>query len=321
MPDIGLMQPLAERNTTQRSEMLDAFRNALVPLGGSQTLEDKLQALTPSQRDMILSTAKMVRIAMSGKVAAGDYSMGYADLLAQMYARMDITKRSLIAELLDETSPLDFVPQAKPKRDPQQDALGLYQRPEFQVSPQSEPTQADDETASTLEAVLAEVFPEPTQAQSQRRQSTTYANKEEFLAAMTPVAKEVAADLGVSPRIVLAQAALETGWGSKVKGNNFFGIKSHGEDGGLDVVTHEILNGKKVKISDSFRQYNSPEDSVHSYGKFLKANSRYKHFLRAGAENEDAALSALQTSGYATDPQYIYKLATIIKGLPKDDQV
>lgn len=322
MPDIGLMQPLAERNTTQRSEMLDAFRNALAPFsGGSQTLEDKLQALTPSQRDMILSTAKMVRMAMAGKVAAGDYSMGYADLLAQMYARMDITKRSLIAELLDETSPLDFVPQAKPKRDPQQDALGLYQRPEFQVSPQAEPTQADDETASTLEAVLAEVFPEPTQAQSQRRQSTTYANKEEFLAAMTPVAKEVAADLGVSHKIVLAQAALESGWGKSMKGNNLMGIKSHGEKGGVDIVTHEVVNGKKVKITDSFKQYESPEDSIRGYGAFLKANSRYKHFLRAGAENEDAALSALQQSGYATDPQYSYKLATIIKGLPKDDQV
>ena len=74
------MQPQAERNTTQRSEMLDAFRDALAPRGGSQTLEDKLQALTPSQRDMLLSTAKMVKMAMAGKVAAGDYSMGYADL-------------------------------------------------------------------------------------------------------------------------------------------------------------------------------------------------------------------------------------------------
>ena len=61
------MQPQAERNTTQRSEMLDAFRDALAPLGGSQSLEDKLQALTPSQRDMLLSTAKMVKMAMAGK--------------------------------------------------------------------------------------------------------------------------------------------------------------------------------------------------------------------------------------------------------------
>ena len=129
MPDTGLMQPQAEQ-TTQRSEMLDAFRNALAPLGGAQTLEDKLQALTPSQRDMLISTAKMVKMAMAGKVAAGDYSMGYADLLAQMYGRMDIAKRQLIAELLVETAPLEFVPQPKPKRD--EDGLSFYDRTDMQ---------------------------------------------------------------------------------------------------------------------------------------------------------------------------------------------
>ena len=130
MPDTGLMRPQAERNTTQRSEMLDAFRNALAANDGSQTLEDKLKALTQAQRDMLLSTAKMVKMAMAGKVAAGDYSMGYADLLAQMYARMDIAKRQLIAELLDETAPLEFVAQPKPKRD--EDGLSFYDRPDMQ---------------------------------------------------------------------------------------------------------------------------------------------------------------------------------------------
>ena len=126
----GLMQPQAERNTTQRSEMLDAFRDALAPPGGSQSLENKLQVLTPSQRDMLLSTAKMVKRVMAGKVAAGDYSMGYADLLTQMYGRIDIAKRQLIAELLDETAPLEFVPQPKPKRD--EDGLSFYNRPDMQ---------------------------------------------------------------------------------------------------------------------------------------------------------------------------------------------
>ena len=166
-----------------------------------------------------------------------------------------------------------------------------------------------------LESVLADAFPEP---RSKPKQSTTFANKDEFLAAMTPVAKEVAADLGISHKIVLAQAALESGWGSRVKGNNLMGIKSHGEEGGLDVVTHEVVNGKRVKLTDSFRQYDSPEDSIRGYGKFLKANSRYKHFLRAGAENEDAQLSALQTSGYATDPIYAQKLKNIMNGLPDE---
>ena len=129
MPDTGLMRPQAEQ-TTQRSEMLDAFRDALAPSGGSQSLEDKLKALTQAQRDMLLSTAKMVKMAMQGKVGAGDYSMGYADLVAQMYARMDIAKRQLIAELLDKTAPLEFVPQPKPKRD--EDGLSFYDRPDMQ---------------------------------------------------------------------------------------------------------------------------------------------------------------------------------------------
>ena len=191
----------------------------------------------------------------------------------------------------------------------------IYKRPEFIVAPVTEPT-ADDQAASALESVLADKFPEPP---SEPKQSTTFANKDEFLAAMTPVAKEVAADLGISHKIVLAQAALESGWGSRVKGNNLMGIKSHGEEGGLDVVTHEVVNGKRVKLTDSFRQYDTPEDSIRGYGAFLKANSRYKHFLRAGAENEDAQLSALQTSGYATDPMYAQKLKNIMKGLPDEE--
>ena len=144
----GLMQPQTERNTTQRSEMLDAFRDALAPLGGSQTLEDKLQALTPSQRDMLLSTAKMVKMAMAGKVAAGDYSMGYADLVAQMYGRMDLAKRQLIIELLDETAPLEFVPQRK--RSSQADtAISFYDRPEMQIASE-EPQQMNSDFLERL---------------------------------------------------------------------------------------------------------------------------------------------------------------------------
>ena len=129
MPDTGLMQPQAEQ-TTQRNEILDAFRDALAPSGGLP-LEDKLQALPQAQRDMLLSTAKMVRMAMAGKVATGDYTMGYADLVAQMYGRMDLAKRQLIIELLDETAPLEFVPQQPaPKRD--EGAISFYNSPDMQ---------------------------------------------------------------------------------------------------------------------------------------------------------------------------------------------
>ena len=75
-----------------------------------------------------------------------------------------------------------------------------------------------------LEAVLADAFPE-TRSKPQPKQSTTFADKDEFLAAMTPVAKEVAEDLGISHKIVLAQAALESGWGSKVKRQQSYGYQ------------------------------------------------------------------------------------------------
>ena len=233
-----------------------------------------------------------------------------------MYRGMGIERRNLIAELLEETDPLPFTPEPKQKKSSQEMGQAIYQRPEFNTAPVSTPT-ADDETATALESVLAEALPDPT---PQPRQSTTYANKDEFLAAMTPVAKEVAANLGVSHKIILAQAALESGWGKHQRSNNLMGIKSHGEAGGVDVVTHEVVNGKRVKIKDSFRQYDTPEDSIRGYGAFLKANSRYRHFLRAGAESEDAQLSALQTSGYATDPRYAVKLRNIMDGLPDDQE-
>ena len=143
----------------------------------------------------------------------------------------------------------------------------------------------------------------------------SFDTRDDFIAKMRPVAQEVGSELGVNADIILAQAALESGFGKSFKGNNLMGIKSHGEEGGIDVVTHEIVGKNRVKITDSFKQYDSPEDSIRGYGKFLKANSRYKHFLRAGPDNLDASLSALQSSGYATDPMYSSKLRTIIKGL------
>ena len=138
---------------------------------------------------------------MTMKIAAGDYSMGYAELLEQMYGRMDIGKRQLIAELLEETDPLDFIPQPKAPKSSQEMAQAIYQRPEFNAAPET--STADDDIATALESVLAEALPDPT---PQPKQSTTYANKDEFLAAMKLVVKEVAADLGINHKIALAQA-------------------------------------------------------------------------------------------------------------------
>ena len=313
--DTGLMQPQPNRTATTSSPLLEQFRAILSPTGGSpRTLEEKLASLSDTELRSIMQTAKFVQMAMQMKLAADDKTMGWPDLIASMYRGMGIERRNLIAELLEETDPLPFVPELKQKKSSQEMGQAIYERPEFNAAPET-PT-ADDESATALEAAIAEALPKP---EPTPLQSTVAVGKDAFIAAYTPVAKEVAEDLGVSYKIVLAQAALESGFGKAVKGNGLMGIKSHGEKGGVDVVTHEVVNGKKVKITDSFRQYDTPEDSIRGYAGFLKANSRYRHFLRAGVENEDAQLSALQSSGYATDPLYSQKLKNIIQGIPDEE--
>ena len=283
----GLM---ASAQPAKRTPVLAEFLNSLAPQQ-PQTLEQRLAALTDTDRTFMMQLSRMVQAIMQMRIAAGDQSQGYYDLVTQLYGKVSPSKRRLVAEILDASDPLDFEPTSN--KEPIEDVINsFYNSPEMQVSPKFEP--------------------EP-------QQSTVAVGKDAFIAAYTPVAKEVAEDLGVSYKIVLAQAALESGWGKSVKGNGLMGVKSHGEEGGVDVVTHEVVNGKKVKITDSFRQYDSPEDSIRGYGKFLKANSRYRHFLRAGVDNEDAQLSALQSSGYATDPMYSQKLKNIIQGIPDEE--
>lgn len=65
----------------------------------------------------------------------------------------------------------------------------------------------------------------------------------------------MAEELGIDPRIVIAQVALETGWGTSVKGNNLFGIKSHGKEDGLMVQTRWDLTGNLLALQTAIREY------------------------------------------------------------------
>ena len=77
------------------------------------------------------------------------------------------------------------------------------------------------------------------------------------------------------------------------------------------VQTHEVLDGKRQKITDSFRQYESFDDSIEDYGLFLRENYRYQPMLEADTLEEQ--ITALGKSGYATDPEYAKKIADIAK--------
>jgi flagellum-specific peptidoglycan hydrolase FlgJ len=138
-----------------------------------------------------------------------------------------------------------------------------------------------------------------------------FESKAAFVSAIQPLAKQLSQELGIDERVIIAQSAVETGWGSKVKGNSFFGIKAHGGEG-IDFTTHEVVNGQRVKIQDTFKAYDSLADSVQGYGTFLQENPRYKPFLTATTLEEQIA--ALGRSGYATDPNYAKTVRSIAKG-------
>ena len=132
---------------------------------------------------------------------------------------------------------------------------------------------------------------------------------EEFYSRFLPYAQEVSERTGLDPRLVLAQAALETGYGRSAPGMNYFGIKSHGRSGGQTLQTSEFENGRMVSQPASFRGYESPEQSFEDYADFLLSNPRYGGVLSAvGIEDQIAEMAK---SGYATDPQYGAKLANI----------
>lgn len=138
-------------------------------------------------------------------------------------------------------------------------------------------------------------------------------NRDAFIEQMMPHAIRVAQQTGLDPRLVIAQAAQETGWGKSAPGNNYFGIKSHGKGGGNTFATNEVVNGQTVRINDSFRGYGDMGDSADGYASFLQENPRYNGML--SAQDLEGQLAELGRSGYATDPNYAASVGSIAQSI------
>jgi flagellar protein FlgJ len=147
------------------------------------------------------------------------------------------------------------------------------------------------------------------------------ADPETFIRELLPHAERGAAELGVDPGVIVAQAALETGWGRKVirhpdgrNSFNLFGIKADPRWSGerISVQTLEFEDGVAVKKRAAFRSYASLDEAISGYVDFLRTNPRYRHALeRAG--DADAYLDGLEAAGYATDPRYADKIRAIMQ--------
>ncbi|MGE8411762.1 MAG: flagellar assembly peptidoglycan hydrolase FlgJ [Pseudomonas sp.] len=148
-----------------------------------------------------------------------------------------------------------------------------------------------------------------------------FGSSDEFVATMLPMAEQAAKRIGVDPRYLVAQAALETGWGKSVmrqqdgrSSHNLFGIKagSSWQGGQARAITSEFRNGQMVKETAAFRSYDSYQDSFHDLVTLLQSNNRYQEVLKV-ADKPEQFVRELQKAGYATDPDYASKISQIAK--------
>lgn len=145
--------------------------------------------------------------------------------------------------------------------------------------------------------------------------------RESFIAALAPHAEQAARALGVAPRAILAQAALETGWGRHVmshadgrSSHNYFGIKAgpgwRGEV--IEVPTTEYVDGRAVTVDAAFRSYPDAAAAFRDYTGLLGHSPRYREAVGQGRDGAGFA-RGLAAAGYATDPLYAEKIIAIIE--------
>ena len=144
-----------------------------------------------------------------------------------------------------------------------------------------------------------------------------FESPQEFVDSLLPLAEEMADELGVDPRVLLAQAALETGWGRHIinGSNNLFNIKADSRWAGdrVSVSTLEYRDGVAGKEMAAFRAYGSYAESFRDYVDFLRSNPRYQQALQSTADPA-SFVRELQAAGYATDPNYANKIERIFNG-------
>lgn len=147
----------------------------------------------------------------------------------------------------------------------------------------------------------------------------SFKSKEDFVATVMPYAKVAAEKLGVDPKVLVAQSALETGWGKHMiaGSNNLFNIKAGGNwsGGAVGVKTLEYRDGVAKQEKASFRAYTSIADSFNDLVSLLTSKPRYQQAL-AKAEDPEQFVRELQDAGYATDPDYAKKIIRVMGDLP-----
>jgi len=192
--------------------------------------------------------------------------------------------------------------------------------------PTAKPEDANDLSKANTDVVAPDVTTASaaltrSAAPHKQAEPTRFASQEEFVETLMPYAESAAQELGVSPQVLIAQAALETGWGNATQtlpngqsSYNLFNIKADQRWQGpkLNVKTLEYADGVANQQQAAFRVYQNYQQSFHDYVDFIKGNPRYETALKS-AESPQAYTQELQQAGYATDPRYADKVMDILQ--------
>jgi len=147
-----------------------------------------------------------------------------------------------------------------------------------------------------------------------------FSSPSSFIQTLLPYAKKAAKALGISAEVIIAQSALETGWGQKIikkpdqeSSFNLFNIKAHQNWQGESVnkSSLEVEDGVGIHRKSNFRVYQNLQESFKDYIDFITNNQRYDQALQQ-SNNAERYIEELQQAGYATDPQYAEKVKTIM---------
>ena len=186
---------------------------------------------------------------------------------------------------------------------------------------QSTPTQADETVVEIKASAISSSVTEK-ESKGPVIKNSGFNSPQDFVSTLWPIAQKVGEKMGVEPKAILAQAALETGWGKYIihqsngdNSHNLFGIKADSRWGGeiAKVSTLEYRNGLAKKEVAPFRVYDSYESSLKDYSQFVKDSERYKNAVSNGNSVKGYS-EGLQNGGYATDPNYAKKIQRIASG-------
>lgn len=179
-----------------------------------------------------------------------------------------------------------------------------------------------DQSALQRKATAIEPHENPIKTSAQSNQFEPK-SPQEFIESLMPIATKVGKAMGVDPKALIAQSALETGWGKFISrdgtgrsSNNLFNIKADQRWSGdtVTVSTLEYRDGVAVQERAQFRAYASVEDSFSDYLRFISNSPRYQEALDRGGDAEQY-VAALHKAGYATDPEYAKKIGGILSSL------